>query len=234
MPLRQFCRNPSCLSHPATRCHEHKRRFRSCAFVNRILINPYGLLYDEVTASGLYAIDLEGNVLQQPDTGFGINPAGYVIHSAVHSGREDAGCVIHTHTRASVAVSAMRDGLLPLSQSAMMFFGRVAYHDFEGPAVNLDERRRLVDDLGEKDVMLLRNHGTLIVGRTIPHAFLLAYQFENACRIQVDAMAADRVQPSQEVCAAVPGIMQHPLADGSLEWLAMRRLLDRRDPSYTE
>ena len=200
------------------------------------LINSYGMLYEETTASSLQKIDIDGKYVLRTDNGFDINPAGYVIHSAVHAGRENAGCVIHTHTRASVAVSATAAGLLPLSQSAMMFYGEVAYHDFEGPAVNLDERRRLVDDLGDRDVMILRNHGTLIVGRSVPHAFLLAFQFESACKIQVDAMAGGQalVTPPVEVRESVPGIMRDPrsFSRSSLEWAAMLRLLDRRDPSY--
>ena len=202
------------------------------------LINSYGMLYEEVTASSLQKIDTDANVILKPDNAFDVNPAGYVIHSAVHSGRENAGCVIHTHTRAAVAVSATHAGLLPLSQSAMMFYGQVAYHDFEGPAINPEERKRLVADLGTLDIMILRNHGTLTLGRSVPHAFLLAYQFENACRIQVDAMAAGLGlhMPPVEVCAAVPPIMRDPrsFSASSLEWTAMLRLLDRRDPSYAE
>ena len=200
------------------------------------LINSYGMVYEEVTASSLQKIDIEGNVILKAHNDFMVNPAGYIIHSAVHAARENAGCVIHTHTRASVAVGATQAGLLPLSQSAMMFYGEVAYHDFEGPAVNLEERQRLVADLGAKDVMILRNHGTLTVGRTVAHAFLLAYQFENACKIQVDAGSGGSplLIPPVEVCKLVPGIMQDPRfsAGSSLEWAAMLRLLDRRDASY--
>ncbi|KRB81473.1 aldolase [Sphingomonas sp. Root710] len=199
------------------------------------LINAYGLLYDEVTASNLHKIDLDGNFMLRAPGEFGINPAGYIIHSAIHGGRHDAGCVIHTHSRAATAVSAMECGLLPLSQSAMFFYGEVGYHDFEGPAVDPDERRRLVDDLGPHDVMLLRNHGTITVGRTVPHAFLTAYQLESACRIQVDAMAGGRLKmPPHELCAAVPPVARDPrFQNGSgLEWAALLRLLDRKDPGY--
>lgn len=205
---------------------------------DHFLINSYGMLYEEVTASSLQKIDTDARVILKPDNDFDVNPAGYVIHSAIHAGRENAGCVIHTHTRAAVAVAATQAGLLPLSQSAMMFYGEVAYHDFEGPAINVDERARLVADLGFFDVMILRNHGTLTVGRSVPHAFLLAYQFENACRIQVDAMAAGLGLniPPAAVCVSVPPIMRDPrsFSASSLEWRAMLRMLDRRDPSYAD
>jgi ribulose-5-phosphate 4-epimerase/fuculose-1-phosphate aldolase len=157
---------------------------------HHILINAYGLLYEEVTASNLYKIDLDGNVILQPDTPYDINYAGFVIHSAVHGARPDAQCVIHTHTRAGCAVAAMQCGLLPVSQHALRFFECMSYHDYEGPALKLDERARLVEHLGDNDVMLLRNHGTLTLGRTIPQAFNTAYFLECACRIQVDAMAS--------------------------------------------
>ncbi|ATE67403.1 class II aldolase [Rhizorhabdus dicambivorans] len=202
-----------------------------------ILINGYGLLYDEVTASNLHKIDLDGNYVLRAPGEFAVNPAGYVIHSAIHGGREDAGCVIHTHSRAATAVSAMKCGLLPLSQSAMFFYGEVGYHDFEGPAVNLDERRRLVADLGAHDVMLLRNHGTVTVGRTVPRAFLTAWQLESACRIQVDAMAGGAlVMPPQDLCSTVPPVARDPrFQNGSgLEWAALLRLLDRKDPDYAQ
>lgn len=200
-----------------------------------ILINGYGLLYEEVTASNLHKIDLDGDYVLRAPGDFEVNPAGYVIHSAIHGGRPDAGCVIHTHSRAATAVSAMEVGLLPLSQSAMFYYGEVGYHDFEGPAINLDERRRLVEDLGQHDVMLLRNHGTITVGRTVPHAFLTAYQLESACRIQVDAMAAGKlVMPPHDLCATVPPIARDPrFQNGSgREWAALLRLLDRKDAGY--
>lgn len=204
---------------------------------DHFLINAYGLLYDEVTASNLHKIDCDGNFVLRAPGDFGINPAGYIIHSAIHGGRHDAACVIHTHSRAAVAVSTMECGLLPLSQSAMFFYGEVGYHDFEGPAVNLEERSRLVEDLGSHDVMLLRNHGTITVARTVPHAFLTAYQLENACRIQVDAMAGGKLtMPPHELCITVPPIARDPrYQNGSgLEWAAMLRLLDRKDPSYAD
>jgi len=178
-------------------------------------------------------------MILKADNGFAINPAGYIIHSAIHGAREDAGCVIHTHTRASVAVSAGEAGLRPLSQSAMFFHERVSCHDFEGSAINPDERQRLVDDLGANDVMILRNHSTLTVGRSVAHAFLMAYQFENGCRIQVDAMAAGPViEPPREVCATVPVTASDPRfssgAGAGLEWQALLRMLDRKDPGYAD
>lgn len=207
---------------------------------HHILINAYGLLYEEVTASNLYKIDLDGNVILRPDTPSDINYAGFVIHSAVHGARADAQCVIHTHTRAGCAVAAMQCGLLPISQHSLRFFECMSYHDYEGPALNLDERARLVDHLGGNDVMLLRNHGTLTLGRTIPQAFNTAYFLECAYRIQVDAMAGgtELTIPTRESCNAVIEAVQpnpaNPLGatDGSREWPAMLRLLDRTDDSY--
>ena len=206
---------------------------------DHILINPYGYMYEEITASSLYKIDLDGKVVLQPEVPYGVNQAGYVIHSAVHGARQDAACVIHAHTRAGMAVSAMRCGLLPLTQTAMRFHGGVAYHDFEGPALDVDERARLVADLGDKDVMLLRKHGTLVVGRSVAQAFNTAYFLDMACKAQVDAMGsgAELILPDAALAektaralAQRPGV--EPL--GEMEWPAMLRLLDRRDPSYAE
>ncbi|MGE3978845.1 MAG: class II aldolase/adducin family protein [Nitrospira sp.] len=203
------------------------------------LINPYGMLYEEVTASSLYKIDLDGNIILKPDTPYGINYAGFVIHSAVHAAREDAQCVIHTHTRAGTAVSAMKCGLLPISQHSLRFFERVSYHDYEGPALNLDERKRLIDDLGYNDVMILRNHGTLNIGRDIPEAFCMAICLEWACRIQVDALAGggELTIPSRAASEARAALRSRPVdaenaRSGSLEWSAMLRILEKNDPSY--
>lgn len=204
---------------------------------HHILINAYGMLYEEITASSLQKIDLDGNFILRADNEFGVNGAGYIIHSAVHSGRNDAGCVIHTHSRAATAVSAMKCGLLPISQSATLFYDEVSYHEFEGPAVELGERERLIRDLGNNDVMLLRNHGTLVLGRTISHAFLKAYQLENACRIQIDAMAGgDLIIPRHDVAAKVPEIGRNPRfsSGASLEWAAMLRVLDSKYPGYAD
>jgi ribulose-5-phosphate 4-epimerase/fuculose-1-phosphate aldolase len=203
---------------------------------NHILINAYGYLYTEITASNLYKIDLDGNVVLKPDTHYGINQAGYVIHSAVHSARHDVACVIHTHTRAGMAVSAMQCGLLPLTQNAMRFSGAIAYHDYEGPAVDTDERQRLIADLGKNDVMILRNHGLLACGRTIAETFNILYWLEMACKAQVDAMSsgAALAMPNQGVPEKTahlyaPGVRR---VYGEMEWEAMLRQLDREDPSY--
>src|SRR5687767_11818594 len=154
------------------------------------LINAYGMTYDEITASSLVKIDFDGNVVHDSGTGYGINQAGFVIHSAVHRGRPDVACVIHTHTPAGMAVSAMQCGLLPLTQNAMFFSG-VGYHDYEGPAVDLDEQKRLVADLGGHVAMILRNHGLLSVGATIPEAFITLYWLERACQAQVFALGGN-------------------------------------------
>ena len=224
-----------------------------------ILINAYGMLYEEITASSLIKVDLDGNVVAKPDgIDYSVNAAGYVIHSAVHAARSDVECVIHTHTRAGIAVSAMEEGLLPLSQTAMRFHGHLAYHDYEGPAFNRGERERLVRDLGPRNAMILRNHGLLACGPSIPQAFNLIYWLENACRIQVDLLACNRPLhvPGREViegtAAALAGAEitldneretnPHLKADaqgtgsgyGLLEWPALLRMLDGADPSYRE
>ena len=203
----------------------------------RLLINPFGWLYEEITASSLITIDLDGTVLLNPHPDVGINPAGYVIHSAIHAVRPDAACVIHTHSRAGMAVSAMRCGLLPLTQSAMRCMP-IAYHDYEGPAVDLDERGRLQRDLADRRFMVLRNHGLLTTGPSTAEAFNGMYWLEMACRAQVDAMAAraELIMPdARTVDHAVhqyqPGT-RRPF--GVLEWPAMLRLLDRRDPSWRD
>ena len=200
------------------------------------LINQYGLLYAEMTASSLYTLDLDGKVIQQPAGDYGINQAGYVIHSAVHAARHDVACVIHTHTRAGSAVSAMACGLLPLTQHALRFYGKIGYHDYEGVAIDVDEKARLVADLGSGDALILRNHGLLTCGRSIGEAFNLMYWLEMACRAQVDAMSsgAELIIPSAEVAARTanlyaPGVRR---TFGEMEWAAMRRQLDREDPSY--
>ena len=202
---------------------------------DEILLNPYGLLYQEVCASSLYKIKLDGEVLYKPDDGFGLNPAAYVIHTAVHAARHDAMCVLHTHTRASTAVSAMKGGLRPISQQAALFYGRVGYHDFKGPEVLLAQQSGLVADLGAHNAVILRNHGLLVCGRTIAEAFFNIYWLEAACKVQVDAMAggADQViefdeaavQATREAFARVP-------IRGEREWAAVRRELDALDPSY--
>jgi ribulose-5-phosphate 4-epimerase/fuculose-1-phosphate aldolase len=196
---------------------------------DHLLINLYGLLYREITASSLVRIDLEGNILWKPDTDYGINKSGYVIHGAIHQARPEVSCVIHTHTRAGMAVSAMKGGLLPLTQTAMRFVGHLGYHDYEGPAIDLAERARLVRDLGLHDAMILRSHGLLTCGATIAQAFNTLYQLELACRIQVDAMAArtELILPSPQVLEHTAHLYQPGTRRpyGVLEWPAMLRLL---------
>lgn len=202
---------------------------------DHLLINPYGFMYEEITASSLVKIDLAGNIVFNPNRDCGINQAGYVIHSAVHAAREDVQCVIHTHSRAGMAVSALKCGLLPLTQTAMRF-GSVAYHEYEGVAIDLEERERLVRDLADSEVMILRNHGLLAAGADIPQAFNAMYWLEMACRAQVDAMACNT-----ELNLPEPAIIEktaHLYKPGTrrpygvMEWPAMLRHLDRRDPSY--
>jgi len=196
---------------------------------DHLLINLYGLLYKEITASSLVKIDVEGNILAKPDTDYGINKSGYVIHGAIHKARPEVACVIHTHSRAGMAVSAMKCGLLPLTQTAMRFHGHIGYHDYMGPAINLDERVQLVEDLGPHDAMVLRSHGLLTCGATIPQAFNTMYQLELSCRSQVDAMAArtELLLPSSDVLEHTAHLYQPGTRRpyGVLEWPAMLRLL---------
>jgi ribulose-5-phosphate 4-epimerase/fuculose-1-phosphate aldolase len=193
------------------------------------------MTYDEITASSLVKIDFEGKVVQDSGTGYGINHAGFVIHSAVHRGRPDVACVIHTHTPAGMAVSAMECGLMPLTQNAMFFSG-VGYHDYEGPAVELEEQKRLVSDLGDHVAMILRNHGLLAVGATIPEAFITLYWLERACQAQVLAMntkvklpAAPTIKTTNE--RYKPGQRRRI---GELEWAGLLRLLERRYPGFRD
>ena len=195
-----------------------------------VLLNLYGLLYKEITASSLVKIDVEGNVIAKPDTDYSINKSGYVIHGAIHKARPDVCCIIHTHTRAGMAVAAMKCGLLPLSQTSIRFVGHIGYHDYEGPAVDLEERERLVRDLGAHDAMIMRNHGLLTCGPSVPEAFNLMYQLEQSCRSQVDAMAArtELNVPGENVLAHTAHLYQPGTRRpyGVLEWPAMLRLLD--------
>ena len=194
-----------------------------------ILINLYGLTYKEITASSLARIDLDGEVMWKPDTDYYVNRAGYVIHGAIHRARSDVTCVLHTHTRAGMAVAAMKCGLLPISQTSIRFEGHIGCHDYEGPAIELAERERIVEDLGPHDALIMRNHGLLTCGATIQQAFNTMYQLELACRTQVDAMAArtDLVLPSREVLEKAAHLYQPGTRRpyGVLEWPAMLRLL---------
>src|SRR5215217_3782689 len=156
---------------------------------NEFLINPYGMLYEEMTASSMIRIDIDGNVLFNA-TDYGVNQAGYVIHSAIHRVRHDVDCIIHTHTLAGMAVSAMKCGILPIAQSSMRF-ADIAYHDYEGVALRMDERERLVESLGDREAMVLRNHGLLTVAPSIPECFNNMYRLERACQLQVTALSCN-------------------------------------------
>ena len=200
----------------------------------RFLINPYGLMFEEITASNLVTVTLDGALVDDP-AGFGINPAGFVIHSAIHRARHDVGCVIHTHTAAGLAVAAQKHGLLPLTQHAMRFTGRIAYHDYEGVALDLPEQRRLVRDLGQRNAMILRNHGLLACGATVAEAFDLIYYLERACQAQVGAMAGGAALsiPKEAVARKVARQFARPRRSAPENaWSALLRLLDRIDPSY--
>jgi len=201
---------------------------------HHFLINAFGLTWDEITASSLVKITLDGEIVDDP-TGLGINRAGYVIHSAVHRARAEVVCVMHTHTASGIAVSAQEQGLLPISQHSMRFWGQLAYHDYEGLALEQDEQRRLVDDLGSHKAMILRNHGLLTAGETIAEAFDLMYYLERACTAQIDALAggAKLRIPAPEVASKVAEQFRNlPYKKRQTEWLALRRTLDRADPSY--
>jgi ribulose-5-phosphate 4-epimerase/fuculose-1-phosphate aldolase len=201
---------------------------------HHFLINPYGYLFEEITASSLVKVNLEGEVVAP--TPYFINPAGFTIHSAIHAAREDAMAVIHLHTDAGVAVSTHKSGLLPLTQHALIALPQVAYHDYEGIALNLDERERIVKDLGDKNLLLLRNHGTLAVGATAAAAFMGIYYLERACQMQVLALSAGQEgvlhapeAAQEEVRGQVRG---GPGMIGQLGWPALLRKLDRASPGY--
>jgi ribulose-5-phosphate 4-epimerase/fuculose-1-phosphate aldolase len=200
------------------------------------LINAWGLHYSEVTASNLYKIDIDGNVVLRPDTEFGVNTAAFLIHSAVHKAREDLKCVIHTHTRAGMAVAAMKCGILPYNQVAMRFYGRTGFHEFEEPFSDLSERERIARNIADHDVLILLNHGLLAGGRSIAECFNTMYWLEQACQVQVDLMAsgAETVAPSQEMATKMANrYRNHPeRIMGLMEWNAYLRLLDREDSSY--
>lgn len=202
--------------------------------IDHFLINPYGMLFEEITASSLVKVDLDGEKIN--DSPYPVNPAGFTIHSAVHEAREDVGCVIHTHTKAGVAVSIQKDGLQPLSQISLFPFATLAYHDYEGVALNEEEKPRLVADLGNKNAFILRNHGLLTTGETIADAFLMMYALETACQTQVFAqsMGGDLIQvpkPIVDGITAQAGIVTKGLG-GQIAWPALLRKLDRTDDSY--
>jgi len=200
---------------------------------HHFLINPYGLLFDEITASSLVKVDQDGEIVD-PAPGKRINPAGFTIHSAVHMAREEAGAVIHLHAADGVAVAAQKEGLLPLSQTALLVHKHIAYHEFEGVALNLDERERLIANLGDKNVMLLRNHGTLTVGRTVPEAFIWMYFLMKACEIQVRAQGAELHLPPQAAIDTTHGQSDNLPMIAPLAWGPLIRKLDRIQPDYKE
>jgi ribulose-5-phosphate 4-epimerase/fuculose-1-phosphate aldolase len=205
---------------------------------NAFLINAYGMLYEEITASSLIKIDHDGNVLAKPDFGalnYGVNRAGFVIHSAVHEAKPELACVIHTHTWAGMAVASLACGLLPLTQTAMRF-AKIAYHDYEGVVLDLGEKDRLVRNLGDHNAMILRNHGLLTVGRTIPEAFNAMHRLELSCKSQLAAMACGvPLNPVPQDVVDRTYMNYQPQTRrpyGVMEWPALLRQLDRLDPSY--
>ena len=205
---------------------------------DHFLINPLGMMFDEITASSLVKVDIEGNLLSKSE--LGINPAGFTIHSAVHMGRPSAGCVIHTHTAAGLGVATQRDGLLPLTQMALQVLAQTSYHDYEGPALDLGERERLIVDLGDHNILVLRNHGLLTVGKTVAEAFMWMYRAERACRFQLSYQQSGATpvpipKPVQRVTIerskeAVSASGHRPI--GKTEWPALLRKLDRENPGY--
>ena len=201
---------------------------------HHFLINPFGMAFDEITASSLVKIDMNGNKVS--DSPYPVNGAGFVIHSAVHMSRPDAQCVMHLHQDSGVALSMMGEGLLPLSQHAMMFYNRIGYHDYEGIALSLDERERLIADLGTHHALILRNHGLLTVGESVAAAYMRMNYLEKSAVTQMLAMSAtkDLRMPPPEVCELTA--QQHEKGGrlGDREWPAMLRRLDRIDPSYRD
>lgn len=200
------------------------------------LINAYGMLFEEMTASSLVKVDLEGDkVIDSPHP---INPAGFVIHSAVHEARPDVGCVLHTHSKAGVAVSAQAGGLRPISQTSLFPFATLAYHDYEGVALNDDEKPRLVADLGDRNCLMLRNHGLLTAAATIADAFLLMYLFETACQVQLLAQstAGELIEVPQPIVAGIEAQAEEVTRGlgGQLIWPGLLRKLDRTDASYRD
>lgn len=202
---------------------------------DEFLINPYGLMFEEMTASSLVKIDAQGTKLD--DSPYPVNPAGFTIHSAVHAARHDMGCVLHTHTLNGVAVSAQKQGVLPISQQSIFVLSSLGYHDYEGVALRDDEKPRLVADLGDKQYLMLRNHGLLTVGRTVADAFLNMYVFETVCNIQVRALAGggELTQVQPDIIATAQAQAREAtkgMGAGALAWPGLLRRLDRVDPSY--
>ena len=204
------------------------------------LINAYGMMYEEITASSLIKVDLAGSILSTPDfgdLGYGINQAGYVIHSAVHAARPEVACVVHTHSWASMAVSALECGLLPITQTAMRF-AKIGYHDYQGVVLDEKEQASLLADLGDGEALILRNHGALVVGRTVGEAFNWTHRLELACRAQLGAMACNGPLRSvaPEIVEATWNNYQRGTRRpyGLMEWPALLRKLDRLDPTFRD
>ena len=205
---------------------------------HQFLINPYGLMFDEITASSLVMVDMQCQKLD-PDNVHPVNPAGFVIHSAVHEARPDIGCVLHTHTRAGVAVSAQKHGVLAISQQSTFVLSSLAYHDYEGVAIRDEEKARLIMNLGEANYLMLRNHGLLTAGKTIADAFLQMYIFESTCKIQLDALsgqthASDLIQVNPNILNGVSHAMKVQTGGlgGAFVWPSLLRKLDRENPGY--
>ena len=198
----------------------------------QFLLNSRDLFFDEITASSLIEVDLTGQAINA--THAVVNKAGFVIHSAIHQARPDVGCVIHTHTQAGMAVSAMECGLLPISQHALRFYNAIGMHDYEGIALDLDERSRLVTDLGNSEAMILRNHGLLAVGKTVAEAFSAMYYLEKACRAQIDAMQSHSKlhYPNEVICQHVYDQYQSYSDYMQYDWNGLLRKLDRLQPDY--
>jgi ribulose-5-phosphate 4-epimerase/fuculose-1-phosphate aldolase len=203
---------------------------------HHFLINPYGMLFEEITASSLVKVDLNGEKVMESE--FDINPAGFVIHSAVHEAREDALCVMHLHTAAGIAVSACKEGLLPLSQQSLFALSSLSYHDYEGVALNMDEKKRLVADLGHTNFMILRNHGLLTCAETIADAFLYMYMLQVSCDIQLKAQSSGQelIPIPAQILAGIQAQAKQVTrsAGGSLAWPGILRKLDRNSPGYAE
>ncbi len=206
----------------------------------RFLLNPYGLRFDEVTASNLVTVDESGAVIDDP-YGSGVNAAGFTIHSAVHMARHDATCVLHTHTVAGVATSSVKEGLLPLNQWSAQFYNRIAFHAYEGIALNLAERERIVEDLGTKNVMFLRNHGVLVLGRTVGEAVAQVMNLERSCKAQIAALGMGLTPVILPDDVAEHTARQYEQAYDGIndkgrdpEWAAMLRRLDRVAPDYAD
>jgi ribulose-5-phosphate 4-epimerase/fuculose-1-phosphate aldolase len=203
---------------------------------HHFLINPYGMMFGEITASNLVKIDLDGRKVGESP--YEVNPAGFTIHSAIHAAREDAECVLHVHTLNGIAVSAQREGLLPLSQHSIFPLSSLAYHDYEGVALNDDEKPRLVRDLGDRKFLMLRNHGLLTVGRSVAEAFMGMYLFETACTIQIRAQSGGvpLTRIGQDIVDGAQAQWERVThgSGGGLAWPALLRRLDATDPGYKD